>query len=308
MTEKFYAQIKVFKKCNSRAIRNLGFTLIEVLIALVLLGVGLSFSAKVFVSGKYFMRQAENKARAMEIANIQMNKYLTSSYEQLGDVNATHIYSGTDPNGLAWTVTVNITVPAAGSIPPNPMPKVAPKLNDIPYKTIEVVVSYTEKGANGLSVNNSVRLFNMVVYPKLHLESLSTSPVMAVTTNPTAILTLDGFKTLVYTKLIIFYNISIDVTNSSNIGATDLILTDCRITGTNPARASSIYYTQTGTPIMTQPTINNTMSVDRYPSTSLVVNYLPPGEYRIEILWWKDHARGEIKGKKANLVIYQVEA
>lgn len=304
MIEKFVLQRKVLKQSNSGGIRYLGFTLIEVLISLVLLGIGLSFSAKVFVAGKYFMKEAENKARAMEIASVHMNEYLTKSFDELDSVKTTHTDSKTDANGFAWTTAVTVDVPA-------PMAPVAPKVNAIPYKTIEVICSYNEQNMAA----KSVRLLNMVVYPYMHLYSLAASPTdkearcygspcttlasVAAADPRSTIMELD-FETKVQSDIVVFYNISIDITDSS-IGAGDLIFTKCFITPIDltgsPTGPSVGYDIQTGTPIMTQPTISNTVSVP----------ILATGKYRLKIVWFKNNDAGTIMGKKANVVIFQVE-
>lgn len=303
MIEKFVLQRKVLKKSNSGGIRYLGFTLIEVLISLVLLGIGLSFSAKVFVAGKYFMKEAENKARAMEIASVHMNEYLTKSFDELTPDGTAPV---TDANGFTWTATVVEQV----------MPHGSTKINDIPYKNIEVICSYNEQNINGVVAVKSVRLINMVVYPYMHLYSLATSPTdaeaicygspcttlasVAEDYSSSTIMQLD-FETKVQSDIVVFYNISIDVTNSTGIGPLDLIFTKCFITPISltgsPTGPSVEYDIQTGTPIMTQPTVNNAVSVP----------ILATGKYRLKIVWFKDNNAGTIIGKKANVVIFQVE-
>jgi hypothetical protein len=57
------------------------------------------------------------------------------------------------------------------------------------------------------------------------------------------------------------------------------------------------YEIQTGTPVITQPTISNTVSVKD----------LPQGDYTLKVIWFKDHDAGEITAKKVNAVIFQVE-
>lgn len=299
MIEKFVLQRKVLKKSNSGGIRYLGFTLIEVLISLVLLGIGFSFSAKVFVAGKYFMKEAENKARAMEIASVHMNEYLTKSFDELTPGVTTPV---TDANGFTWTATVVEQV----------MPHGPTKINDIPYKNIEVICSYHEQNINGVVAVKSVRLANMVVYPYMHLYSLATSPTaeeamcygnpcttlasVAEADFSSTIMQLD-FETKVQSDIVVFYNISIDITDSTDIMPLDLIFTKCFITPISPAGPSVGYDIQTGTPIMTQPTVSNTVSVP----------ILATGKYRLKIVWFKDNDAGTIRGKKANVVIFQVE-
>lgn len=306
MIEKFVLQRKVLKKSNSGEIRYFGFSLIEVLISLVLLGIGLSFSAKAFVAGKFFMKNAENKTRAMEIASVHMNEYVTKSYDELDPGETVPV---TDANGFTWTAKIDSLAmsPKAGT----------GKINTIPYKAIEVVCRYNEQNINGVVAAKSVRLVNMVVYPYMHLYSLAVSPTTAEArcygnpcttsatiagTNPLSTLMQIDFETKVQSDLMVFYNISIDIASSMGpgpadlIGPTDLIFTKCFITNISSG-VTQEYDIQTGTPIMTQPTINNTVSIP----------ILATGKYRLKIVWFKDHSAGTIKGKKANIVIFQVE-
>lgn len=304
MLEKFRLQRKVLKRSGLRGIGNSAFTLVEVLISLVLLGIGLSVSTKAFVAGKYFMKESENKARAMEIASLQMNNYLTKSY---GDLVAGSTAPVTDAKGFTWTVNVQDLTKAP----------VAPKINTIPYKSIEVVCGYNETNINGAVATKNVRLANIVVYPYMHLYSTASTPSTAqarcygspCTTNASTaagdalstVVSLD-FQTLVQSDLLIFYNISIDIQDSTSITPVDLIFSKCFIApiddiGGSPTGAFAPYEIQTGTPIMTQPTISNTVSVP----------ILATGKYRLKIVWFKDHSAGTIMGKKANVVIFQVE-
>jgi len=300
MIEKFRSLGKVLKIFNLRENRRLGFTLIEVLISLVLLGLGLTVSSRVFVAGKYFIKESENKTRAMEIASVHMNEYLTKSFDEL------NLGDSRTVGGFTSTATINpLTMsPPAGHLT---------KVNTVPYKSIEVICSYKEQNINGVVVDKSVRLLNMVVYPYMHLYSLATSPATAearcygtpCTTNANiaqaytnATIIELPFETIVQSDLLIFYNISMNITNSAGIGASDLILTKCFITSESSGSPVG-YDIQTGTPIMTQPTINNTVSVSN----------LPKGKHKLKIVWFADHkyGAGAIMGKKANVVIFQIE-
>ncbi|MGA2775243.1 MAG: hypothetical protein ABSE81_04200 [Candidatus Omnitrophota bacterium] len=249
------------------------------------------------------MKESENKSRAMEIADMHMNEYLTQSYESLvaGATNPV-----TDANGFTWTATVTDQT----------MSPVAPKVNIIPYKEIEVICSYNEQNANGLTVTKYVRLLNMVPYPYMHLFSEAYSPSAEAKCygNPgscivnagqvynnfasaSVVIEYSPFSTQVRSDLLIFYNISIDITDSTGIGASDLIFSKCFIIPTNPVGPAQAYNIQTGTPVLTQPTISNTVSVQD----------LPKGEYTLEVIWFKDHDAGTIMAKRTNVIIFQVE-
>jgi len=297
---------RVLEKSKVRGIRRLGFTFIEVLISLILLGIGLSFSARVFVAGRYFMKESINKTRAMEITSIHMDEYLTKSYDELVPVTTDLVTEG----GFTWHAVIS----AADKTP------VSPKVNIIPYKKIEVICEYDEQNINGVSAKKRVRLENLVVYPNMHIYSLAASPVTkeakcygspcttsaaVAATYDSAIMDLD-FETKVRGDLVIFYNIAINITNKLNIGASDLIFTKCFITNLSSGNAQQ-YNIQTGTPIMTQLTVNNVVSVDRWPSSSTLANGLPAGKYKLRIVWFKDTDKGTIMGKKANIVMYHVE-
>jgi len=294
---------------RNKGTRPSGFTLLEVLVSLVLIGVGIYFSTRIFVTGKYFIKETENKSRAMEVANQKMNEYLTKSYEGL----VAGTYNGTDTTGLFnWQVKV-----AAQVINHN---AASGKVNDIPYKEIAVVCSYSEQKANGETINKVVRLVNLVPYPYMHLFSSTDSPtttevkyysaacpssacnatsaakIAATNLNDATIVKTD-FSTKVRSDLQIFYNLSIDITgDKASIDDADLLFSKCFITNKNTGTTTA-YEIQTGTPVISQPTVNNVVIVPK----------LAAGDYTLRVIWFKDHNRGVIVGKRVNIIIFQLE-
>lgn len=303
---------KVF---TTREIKSFGFTLIEVMISLVLIGAALAFSTKVFVAGKYFLKEAENKARAMEIASLEMNKRLTLSYEELGHSPSIFPATGTEDGIFIWTVDIQSdTERGVGTG------------NTIPYRTILVDCTYQEKNINGVESTKRIELFNIVPYPSMHLFNdyapsatypaklvqcfsvfgiCRTNALNVYNSNRIAsrIIAID-VPLKVRSDLLIFYNISIDVTPpnaaipGSSINATDLIFTKCFLRPPGGGVPVEIDI-QTGTPVLTQPTINNVVSI-----SNLAANVNP---YILEIIWFKDHNTGIINLKKVNIAVFQVE-
>jgi prepilin-type N-terminal cleavage/methylation domain-containing protein len=279
---------KISKK-NVREARILGFTLLEVLVSLVILGIGLAFSTRVFVAGKYYIKEVENKNHAMEIASMRMNEYLSMSYKDLSDICAgvVHTDSGSDGD-FNWTVTLTPASVADRLIP----------ADTIPFVRIEVACDYNEPNVNGVVASKSVRLFNIVAYPYMHIYTFESAPTtiacaqhasiaQAVAANNPIIEM--NFATEAKSNLLVFYNLTINIT-ASGFDTDDLILTKCYVDGT-------AYEIQTGTPIRGQVSINNVVSV----------NALPSGNHNLKIFWYKDNPHGTIMGKKANLVVLQVE-
>lgn len=281
---------RVFKKYNARGTRSFGFTLLEVLVSLVLLGIGLAFSTRVFVAGKYYIREVENKNQAMEIASIQMNEYLSKSYESLrlltGGVVTT--FNGNEGD-FAWTVTLTPLSIADRLIP----------ADTIPFFRVEVTCDYNEPTVNGTVAQKSVRLNNIVVYPYMHIYSIETSPTtisvaqhanIAAAAAANAPIVSLNFMTEAKSNLLVFYNISLNIFNAAGLDSSDLILTKCYVDGVG-------YEIQTGTPITGQVSISNTVSVSA----------LPSGNHTLKVFWYKDTGSGVINGQKANVVVLQVE-
>ncbi|MFA5276655.1 MAG: prepilin-type N-terminal cleavage/methylation domain-containing protein [Candidatus Omnitrophota bacterium] len=237
-----------FRESKLREIRHSGFTLIEILISLILIAIGIFFCTKIFIAGKYFMKESENKSRAMEIADMHMNEYLAKSYADLfvlpvaGAKNKTTVASGVAGTNNFFSWQVNVSDKA--------IPKVGTTY-DIPYEEIEVICSYKEENVNGTTLTKDIRLVNMVPYPRMHIFSQAfspdvevlcygpkttcsaPSPVACCSTVPSAsygsVFNLD-FSLKVRSDLLLFYNISTDIVDKdNNIGSGDLIFSKCFI-------------------------------------------------------------------------------
>jgi len=304
----------ILKRSKQGEIRVSGFTLIEILISLILISLGLFFCTKVFIAGKYLLKESENKSRAMEIASIHMNEYLVKSYNDL--FTGLKKDSGTaDAKGFfSWEVNVTDST----------IKQVTTK-DDIPYEQIEVICSYTENNVNGTPAKKSVRLINIVPFPIMHLFTAVSAPASEATCykpKPKHAPALSGlcsaepatsysdlnfivfdmpFTIKVQSYLIIFYNLSIDMTDHTNVATTDLILSKCFIidtsTGKPVAACKDGCGGPTGTPILTEPTVSNMIGTQK----------LPKGAYILRVIWFKDHNAGKILAKNVSAIIFQSE-
>ena len=81
--------------------RTKGFTLIEILIAVILIGIGVAGTIGVLTAGSFFLKRAENKSKAVSVASVQIERYLTRSYSDL----ITGSYSGSSGK-IDWEVDV----------------------------------------------------------------------------------------------------------------------------------------------------------------------------------------------------------
>ncbi len=232
-----------------------GISLVEIIVSLVIFSVGMAAVARVFLVGKHFVKEAENKSRAMQIASQQMERYLAYSYKGLESLipagNTQAIITGTaEPpyTNFAWQVTLSKLVESisvTGS-------------KQIPYINIEVICNYTETGVSGSVTQRSVRLLNCVPYPYFHIDEFfadhtsSPSPPTATTSFGT-IATL-SFTNQVPVDLQIIYNITIEAVNGANILPTDTVSTQCKLNGV-------VQHITTMTPIITQPAISNVLGI-----------------------------------------------
>lgn len=275
--------------------KNRGISLVEIIVSLIIFSVGMAAVARVFLVGKHFVKEAENKSRAMQIASQQMERYLSYSYNGLESLMPTGttqaIINGTAPaphTNFTWQVTLSKLIegnPTAGS-------------KQIPYINIEVICNYTETDISGTNVvTKSVRLLNCVPYPYFHIDEYfadhtsAASPPTA-TTGWVTIATLN-FTNQVPVDLQVIYNITIEAVNVTNILPTDTISTQCKLNGT-------IQHIVTMTPIITQPAISNVLGI-----VNLGIN-IP---YTVTLEWRVDRAipGATIKLKKVSLIAIRAE-
>ncbi|MCU0665700.1 MAG: type II secretion system GspH family protein [Candidatus Omnitrophica bacterium] len=269
-----------------------GFTLVEIIVSLILVGIGLFLCTKIFIVSKYLNKEAENKARAMELVSALINERLAQSYLSLSG-DAVDSYDGGFFN---CTTTINEKQMPAGSS----------GKDDIPYKEIEVICGYQDKNANGQSTPRSVRLVNIVPYPRMHFFSAEDSPGVLVRqfANSTvankdlnARILEFNFDIAVKSDYSVFYNIATEFGDISAVADTDLIYSACLLINKNTKKEHWADL-QTGTPIRTQPTINSAVTIEN----------IPKGSYIFRLIWWKQFDRGEIRAKRVNMVIEQVES
>lgn len=133
-----------------------GFTLIEVLIGAVLIIVGVGSVGMCVVSMRRFLKEPEDKSRAILLASTKIEEYIAKGYSALRLSSDT---SGSD-DALNWEVKVNERTTAEGAL-------------DIPFEELEAVVSYTaDQGSGGIRSLKNVRMTNIVTYPEVHTESI----------------------------------------------------------------------------------------------------------------------------------------
>lgn len=269
---------------------RLGFTLIEILVSVILIGIGLCAMTAGYIGGRFFLKQAENKSKAMSVASVKMEEYLAKSYSDL----AVGEYSGSDtfPDGMAVNWTATVTQMWEGDDP------LTSAKEGVPYKYLTIIASYREKNMAEQFDEKEARLTNIKPYPYIHSESKSYIPeteIVAATT-PASIdgLQLD-FDYSVNKDLIISYNIALKVNDATGIRAAHTIYTNCNLT---TGTTETMYPIQTRTPILTQPLINNIVGV----------NDLPKGPHTIKIYWNKEAGVGGVVTlKEANVVVMAFE-
>ena len=80
--------------------RKNSFTLLEIIISIVIIGIGLTTIIVVFMGGRFMLKQAENKSRAVSVATQKLEEYLTKSFAGLGGLTQTTLtYSDVDTSG-----------------------------------------------------------------------------------------------------------------------------------------------------------------------------------------------------------------
>jgi len=273
-----------------------GLTLVEIIVSLIIFSVGMAAIARVFLVGKHFVKEAENKSRAMQIASQQMERYLSYSYNGLETLipvgSAQTIITGTAPSphtNFTWQATLTKLIDSDPTGAKN-----------IPYVNIEVICNYTEASISGVDVAKSVRILNCVPYPYFHIDeffadytSLASPPV--ATTTWADIATLQ-FRNQVPVDLQVIYNITLEAQDpSNNMLATDTISTRCQLNGATK-------YITTMTPIITQPAISNVLGIP-----GLAVSTGSP--HTVTLQWQVDRniPGATIKLKKVSLIVIQAE-
>ena len=281
--------------------RKPGFTLVEILIAAVILGISAYTFMALNLTSKLWLSKAYYKTKAIEIASTKMEENLAKSYSGLGssqglkclgsdweaDMESESACQGKAGYPFQWTVLVtNLTK------------------NGVPYKQADVSVSYTEAGTRRM-----VSLTNFIAYPYINIitdnfGSRVDIPVCPLAPpanfNPSASVNAPTtiystpFNFPVKKNFQISYNLAVSVDDPANIQPLNTIYTRCRLVlkGRN-----LLSYPETRTPILTQPLINNWTEIDD----------VPAGEGTLIIEWCKGETAGDISLQTGNAIILAVE-
>ncbi|MFA5115130.1 MAG: prepilin-type N-terminal cleavage/methylation domain-containing protein [Candidatus Omnitrophota bacterium] len=288
-----------------------GFTLLEVLVALVLIVIGISAATAAISTGKFFLKQAEDKARAMRVALVKMEEYLAKPYSSLRTGESIAGNTGK----INWQVNITQRYEEGNAA-------------HIPYKHIESVAFYNETDKSGNVYHKSIRLENIVPYPFIHTNSTnypssesyrphtirlsrekaenSQAPYSSnpgnfvnatVIGNPqdtSAQLKVKATPEVTKDCLII-YNVATGIEDSSGVTESNTTYTGCFVDGIGP------YPVVTRTPIISQPLISNVVALTEDNALT------PNSEHTIEIRWCKDTPKGKVSLVEGELMVVLLE-
>ncbi|MFA5337334.1 MAG: prepilin-type N-terminal cleavage/methylation domain-containing protein [Candidatus Omnitrophota bacterium] len=271
------------------------FTLIEIIISIVIIGIGLSTIIVVFMGGRFMLKQAENKSRATSVAAQKLEEYLTKSFTGLGGLTTPVLtYSDVDTGIGGGEVPVDWRVDITTRWEINNALAIR-----IPYKFIEVTASYNEESPSGVIQRKNVRLANIIPYPYMHTQTLKIepSPASAPRVQSGVYRDINGlsmnFNYPVNKDVMVIYNISIHIDDDTGIEPVDTIYTGCFLDGKATSEG-----TETRTPISMQPFISNILALSGANADT---------NHTIQIKWRKDTTHGNIRLKEANLIIVSTE-
>ncbi len=268
------------------------FSLIEILVTAIIIGIGVAFVATSYITGKYLVKRAENEATAMSIAFARKESLLAKSYTTLLDGG--YPTSGTEGIFIWQTQTTLMSEPRPG------LPQ------GIPFIEVVSEVTYSEQGVTSAQTaySKKVTLKNIVPYPFVHIEeslingNCSASgctvigpPYASVEGDPGHNLQINVHYP-VDKDIVIVYGIAIDITDSTGIDGADTIYSRCFING-------AAVGVEARTPIFSQPLISSMTSSQSLPSST--------NDHVIEVRWYKDTANGVISIKRANLAVIAYE-
>lgn len=297
-------QSAVVDNFKIRARRASGFSLIEILVALIIFAGGIMLMSRVFVAGRYFIKEAENKSIAMKIASLQMEKYLAYSYSGLDALipaSDTKI-DGPNPDATNPKFSYQATLKRQNEVHSS-----SSDSKTIPYIDIEVICSYKEKNINGVETDKYVRLKNIVTYPYFHiitdrhdyissgspLPSAPQAPEPAYT--PMETIAEVTVKNKAESRLQIFYTLQIKGDPSAgDIDPLDTTNTQCYVDNV-PQDIMTV------SPITTQPVISNVIGI-----TTPVLSVTPAG-HKVQVRWSKTSA-GAVKLKYVDLIVIIMES
>jgi prepilin-type N-terminal cleavage/methylation domain-containing protein len=290
--------------------KDKGFTLLEVLVAAILISLALAAIAGVLNTGKYFLMRAEDEARAMSIAFAEKERLLSRSFSTLetgSSANCTWctepvnpIYTDYIQDGFNYTIEVKeerICDPAD----PNCIP--------VPFKNITIKVRYEDYDLSGLATGKykRVSLQNMIPYPYVHFEPVMIDVACNVAdgcsvpsgSGPAAYQIIGNLTHRLNTTvnypvdkdIQVIYNLAINVENALGINGSDTIYTRCFVDGVGQD-------VEARTPIASQPSISNIIAVDDLARDT---------NHTIDIRWYKDTAAGSISLTRGSMVIVSFE-
>ena len=260
-----------------------GFTFLEVMVSALLIMVGLGALGVMVVAGKRFLRQAEYRSQAMSLATSKIAEFSARGYAVLKDTTVSN-----QTGSYNWTASVDT--------------RNAINTRTIPYKDIEVVVSYQEEDGSGGLDTKHIRLTNIVPYPTAHtkLEKINDGLGDEVPfANQTVSSILPNYKTIgesvgrslmlkgtqlefkVPKDIAVYYGVAVGMNSTDNgaeIGPIDTIYSACFYSNSSTITPIAIGV-ETRIPIKTQPSFNN----------AVVIKNVPPGnDNKIQIKWYYD--------------------
>ena len=271
-------------------IDNRGVGFVEILVCVVILSIVISGVTSIMAMGFYFMKQAEHKSKAMDIACYEMSKAMSRSYTAtlpIVDLNRPVILSAAEDDGTDYFLS---TIIEEGTLAQ------ASNLGSIPYKNITMECSYQDRKINkNLSSLKKVRMTNMIAYPYVHTLSFASdsflvenpiagTPVIPIgstdsdyvniakdiNNNPIEI----PLNYAVTKDVIVNYNIAINpISKTYLLPPNALVKTRCTLDN------APIGTIETGTPIITQLFICNQIVIKR-------LEPKPSGEDSILRLQW----------------------
>ena len=299
------------------------FTLIELIVAAVILGIGAAFLSGVIVTGKILLKQAQNKAAAMSRATLELDRWTAMSYEGLSNNQGVHSGNELTSHGKTLNWDVTITALDMGDVTSTRI---------VPYQEIVANVTYREDTLIQRDVEKSVSVTSLIAYPFEHVGiyeinipngadevdigytcvNADSCSVEGINAPPFSLSVAVQYRT--NKAIILGYNIAIDIINTgippNAIGVTDTILTRGYIRDVNTG-AVTVFPIITETPIMSQPVINNRSQITE-------PNPFPPPARRAMVLqrdvpyvigveWRKSTPWGIIRVKRANIIIESME-
>ncbi|MEK6563928.1 MAG: hypothetical protein AABZ65_02735 [Candidatus Omnitrophota bacterium] len=272
--EKGFTPLEAMEQPGRNKMLLSGFTFLEVMISALLIMIGLGAFGVTVVAGKRFLKQAEYRSQAMGLATSKMEEYSARGYAVLSGNQ-----SGRE-GFYNWTVSVVTRNTTNATI--------------IPYRDMEVIVSYPEEdGRGGLDTKN-IRLTNIVPYPTAHTASraIPSSSAKVPFAIQNAKFILPNYQTVGQLRLkndelefattkdiAVSYSVAADIDSTDDgaeIEPIDTIYSTCFYGNGTTTNATGV---ETRTPIKTQLSFNNMVVLKGVP---------PRGDNIIEVKWYYD--------------------